>query len=379
MEENFDFFNNFLIPVLVLDKNNKPLYKNVVFNEVFSEFSSIKKFLHKFNFDLCAFENESLEMFSPIYQAINSEQNFFARVTYQDIEHELLYFDFYCQQFENCRVLTFNDITDKINVKNLIDENRDLKENCEKLQKENDTFIKIKQKAQSQAIKMVLINKMTNIIRRSIDIDTIINSTLKELVRISGAIKSYFASIVDKTFLIEYGQGDFNQKDLKTFVKFDENTFNSIVNKEITSSVCLKEHAESCENLKTPLNRIIIPIYNFNKLMGIVVVFLPHSRNLMKEKDILESVSVQLGNAITQAYLFQQVNHQKDELQNALKELKDTQVQLINSEKMASLGQLIAGVAHEINTPIASINSNNDIFKRVIDKVQDKERKEILE
>ena len=96
------------------------------------------------------------------------------------------------------------------------------------------------------------------------------------------------------------------------------------------------------------------------------------------EINILESVSVQLGNAIIQASLFQQVNEQKDELQNTLKELKETQLQLIHSEKMASLGQLIAGVAHEINTPIGSIKSNNGIMTKLAKQIQDKELAEMF-
>ena len=58
---------------------------------------------------------------------------------------------------------------------------------------------------------------------------------------------------------------------------------------------------------------------------------------------------------------------QYKELQQANNELKDAQDQLLQSEKMASIGQLAAGVAHEINNPVGYVSSNINALKGYID------------
>jgi signal transduction histidine kinase len=58
------------------------------------------------------------------------------------------------------------------------------------------------------------------------------------------------------------------------------------------------------------------------------------------------------------------------ELDNRNRELQRTQLQLVQSEKMASLGELAAGVAHELNTPLGAIKSNTDIAAGAAKKVR---------
>jgi len=63
------------------------------------------------------------------------------------------------------------------------------------------------------------------------------------------------------------------------------------------------------------------------------------------------------------------IEHILEVIHETVGHLRIAQGQLMQSEKMATLGQLMAGIAHEINTPVASINSNIDLFARSLDKI----------
>ena len=94
----------------------------------------------------------------------------------------------------------------------------------------------------------------------------------------------------------------------------------------------------------------------------------------------IRNISVQTKAEVRKFRLWFVCPRKKEELQKTLNELKETQLQLINSEKMASLGQLIASVAHVINTPIASISANNEILKKLFKNLDiDKETLEMFQ
>jgi signal transduction histidine kinase len=65
----------------------------------------------------------------------------------------------------------------------------------------------------------------------------------------------------------------------------------------------------------------------------------------------------------------EQLNIQKEELRTTLENLKQSQFHLIQSEKMASLGQLVAGIAHEINNPVTFISAGVDSLKTNMEEV----------
>jgi signal transduction histidine kinase len=94
-----------------------------------------------------------------------------------------------------------------------------------------------------------------------------------------------------------------------------------------------------------------------------------YSQQLREKSDQLEEYSRTLEEKV--ADRTRTLDEKNQELEGALQELRDTQEQLIIREKMASLGSLVAGVAHEINNPIGAVISASDVANRCVDAVRD--------
>jgi PAS domain S-box-containing protein len=84
---------------------------------------------------------------------------------------------------------------------------------------------------------------------------------------------------------------------------------------------------------------------------------------------------ISLAQAFSIAYLryedFNQLEIAKNQVEHALAELKATQSQLIQSEKMASLGQLTAGIAHEIQNPLNFVNNFSELSNELMEEMKE--------
>jgi signal transduction histidine kinase len=96
------------------------------------------------------------------------------------------------------------------------------------------------------------------------------------------------------------------------------------------------------------------------------------TKELQIQADVLQSTNKELkGKSKILEKQKTEIVQRNLDLYATMEELKSTQEQLLLKEKMASLGDLVAGVAHEINNPIGVVASSNDVSGRCVNRIEE--------
>lgn len=100
-------------------------------------------------------------------------------------------------------------------------------------------------------------------------------------------------------------------------------------------------------------------------ILGVSIQAGNYARALRRRRSEVERVNLQLQRAADD------LRHSHAELAYAYEELRKAQGQAVQSAKMASLGMLLAGVTHELNTPLGAIHSNRDVLGRAVARLSE--------
>jgi signal transduction histidine kinase len=228
------------------------------------------------------------------------------------------------------------------------------------------------------AAKETLHNQIASQIRASLDINTILKTAVTEIRNLMQMDRCYFFwyRLDGKPPYWEVVQ-EAKNTDLPTFIEMQVKNaeIGSIPKKILSKKIIRVDDVQAMPDLVAQKfflslgNRALLslPIHTQSGEIGALTC--SHSTNsrpwLDSEVELLLAVADQLAIAIDQAELYKQsrtaaqiAQDKAQQLQKALRKLASTQAQLIQTEKMSSLGQLVAGIAHEINNPVSFIYGN---------------------
>lgn len=233
---------------------------------------------------------------------------------------------------------------------------------------------------QAQASREFLINQLTMSIRQSLDIDIILGTAVTELGKVTGVnrcfIRYFMPDGQEKAFQYHLpGTPRLEAAELTTEKQVFELRKDQAYNPFILNDVrdCPPGLAMQAILAGSDIKSMaVFPILIRDALVGTITMHQCDAYRawVLEDIELLRAMAEHLAVALHQAQLFLELEQQKQELEKTLDELQQAQLYLIQSEKMAVLGQFVAGIAHEVNTPLGTMISNNETLKTCFSKLK---------